>query len=65
MPTNIQITSRNCWTRFSINPNGDGSGKVNFTVNADDALSYTMSFGNGQNKAEPSGSFFNCLCKNG
>lgn len=39
------------------NPNGDGSGNVNFTINATNATSYKIDFGNGEIKTVKEGSF--------
>lgn len=55
-PTNIE-------TNFDIvgvdteNPNGDGSGLVNFTVTANNAISYRIDFGDGKSDVSPSGQF--------
>ncbi|MCG9791018.1 family 16 glycosylhydrolase [Flavobacterium algicola] len=38
-------------------PNGDGSGKVKFTVKADDAISYKFAFPDGSSEIAPSGTF--------
>ncbi|WP_298237254.1 hypothetical protein [uncultured Algibacter sp.] len=52
-PTNIQITSSIVGADAS-NPNGDGSGMVNFSVTADNALSYQYMI-NGERIAAPQG----------
>jgi PKD repeat protein len=39
------------------NPNGDGSGVVNFTLSAANAASYKITFGNGESKEVTNGSF--------
>jgi len=38
------------------NPNGDGSGKVNFSISANNTLSYKIDFGNGEIKTVDGGS---------
>ena len=55
-PTNIQITAE-IVGQDATNPNGDGSGKVNFTVTADNALSYSINFGNTKNESTSNGLF--------
>ncbi|AUC76936.1 family 16 glycosylhydrolase [Olleya sp. Bg11-27] len=52
-PTNIVIVSE-IVGQDAANPNGDGSGLVNFTTTADNALSYKYSFGDAEQNA-PSG----------
>ncbi|QXP59291.1 family 16 glycosylhydrolase [Olleya sp. HaHaR_3_96] len=49
-PTNIVIMSE-IVGQDAANPNGDGSGLVNFTATADNALSYKYSFGNTEQNA--------------
>jgi beta-glucanase (GH16 family) len=41
--------------KTAINPNGDGSGKVNFIVSANNAKNYTISFGDGNTQNAVSG----------
>ena len=41
----------------SANPNGDGSGKVTLNFSADNATSYRISFGNGENAETTSNSY--------
>lgn len=53
-PTNIQITAE-IVGQDDANPNGDGSGVVNFTASADNTLSYRFVY-NGIESVEPSGS---------
>ncbi len=53
-PSNINITI-DILGQDANNPNGDGSGKVTFNVTADNALSYTINFGDGSEKTIPSG----------
>ena len=52
-PTNIQI-SANIIGQDADNPNGDGSGKVEFTVTADNAITYKF-INNGAESLNPSG----------
>ncbi len=52
-PSNIQITA-DIVGQDATNPNGDGSGVVNFTAEADNALSYKFIF-NGSESTEISG----------
>lgn len=52
-PSNIEITAEVIGQDVD-NPNGDGSGVVNFSANADDALSYTYSY-NGIQSSMPNG----------
>ena len=53
-PSNIQITAEILGVDGS-NPNGDGSGTVNFNATADNALSYKFIY-NGSESSAPSGS---------
>lgn len=52
-PSNIQITAEIVGAD-SVNPNGDGSGEVNFTASADDAITFTYVY-NGSRTPSPSG----------
>lgn len=52
-PSNIEITAE-ILGQDATNPNGDGSGVVNFTAMADNALSYKYVF-NGSESVAPSG----------
>lgn len=52
-PSNIQITTV-IQGADAANPNGDGSGVVDFTATADNAISYTFVY-NGSRTASPSG----------
>ncbi|MCV6629439.1 MAG: glycoside hydrolase family 16 protein, partial [Flavobacteriaceae bacterium] len=63
-PSNITVTAEIIGKDVD-NPNGDGSGKVNFIVKADNALSYTMHFGNRQQGVTPSGRFSTVYAKTG
>jgi hypothetical protein len=55
-PTNLVINFE-IVGQDSVNPNGDGTGIVNFTASADDAISYRFNFGdNTGNISAPSGS---------
>ncbi|TXE19675.1 glycoside hydrolase family 16 protein [Psychroserpens burtonensis] len=54
VPTNLMITAE-ILGLDTENPNGDGSGFVNFIATADDALSYNFQFGDGESNAVPSG----------
>ena len=38
-------------------PNGDGTGVVNFSINATNATSYRVNFGNGETKEVTNGNF--------
>lgn len=53
-PSNIQVTIE-IVGQDAANPFGDGSGKVNFTVTANNALSYKINFGDGSKESLPSG----------
>ncbi len=52
-PTNIQVTAEIVGTDAN-NPNGDGSGTVNFRVTANNAITYAFVF-NGDTEVSPSG----------
>ncbi|MFT7049852.1 MAG: hypothetical protein ACJAZK_000441 [Psychroserpens sp.] len=54
VPTNLVITA-DILGLDAENPNGDGSGFVNLTASADNALSYNFQFGDGTESAVPSG----------
>lgn len=49
-PTNLTITA-DIVGKTVTSPNGDGSGKVNFTFSANDAISYKVDFGDGKGAA--------------
>jgi hypothetical protein len=53
-PTNLQI-SYEIVGKTTADPYGDGSGLVNFTATAANALSYKFEFGDGESKSVPSG----------
>ncbi|SDG38102.1 Ig-like domain repeat protein [Psychroflexus sediminis] len=53
-PSNLTVTAELAGADAD-NPNGDGSGVVTFTANADNAISYSF-IHNGNQKTEPSGS---------
>ncbi|PKB17271.1 family 16 glycosylhydrolase [Flavobacterium sp. 5] len=55
-PTNLMIIPTIIGAT-SQNPNGDGSGIVNFTLSATNATSYKISLGNGEIKEVTNGSF--------
>lgn len=56
VPTNINITYEIVGQDMD-NPNGDGSGLVNFTASADDAITFRYEFGDGTDvEVAPSGS---------
>ena len=64
-PTNITLNYE-ILGQDADNPNGDGSGIVNFSATADDAITYIFSFGdNTDNASAPSGNsshrFTSCL----
>lgn len=46
-PTNLTVSSEIVGAD-TLNPNGDGSGMVNFTASADNAITYTYDFGDGK-----------------
>jgi len=48
-PSNVSI-SYNIVGADAENPNGDGSGMVEFTANADNAITYSFDFGDGKDK---------------
>ena len=53
-PSNVTITA-NVIGADANNPNGDGSGFVEFTASADNVINYQFDFGNGKKTVEPSG----------
>lgn len=55
-PSNIVITAEIVGVDAE-NPNGDGSGFVEFKVTADDVIGYTFNFGDGISRVVPSGEF--------
>lgn len=55
-PTNL-IVKPKVVGATSQNPNGDGSGVVNFTLSATNATSYKINLGNGETKEVTSGNF--------
>jgi hypothetical protein len=55
-PSNLNITAT-IVGKTAENPNGDGSGNVNFTFNANNATSYKIDFGNGEIKTVKEGIF--------
>jgi beta-glucanase (GH16 family) len=63
-PSNLEIT-------YSIvgkdlaNPNGDGSGKVNFTATADNVLNYKYTFSDDSEASAPSGAYTKQFTQNG
>ena len=63
-PSNLNITAE-IVGQSTTDPNGDGSGKVNFTAKADNAISYKFDFGDGINKNVPSGIIQYGYTKNG
>lgn len=55
-PSNLVVSAVVVGTS-SLNPNGDGSGKVNFTINATNATSYKILLGDGVTQEVNSGLF--------
>lgn len=55
-PSNLVVTAT-IVGKTTEKPNGDGSGNVNFSINANNALSYKVDFGNGESKIVEKGSF--------
>lgn len=55
-PSNLVVTTEIVGANTQ-NPNGDGSGKVNFSVSATNATAYTVNFGNGESKYQTTGDF--------
>mmetsp|Transcript_23252 Transcript_23252/g.26941 ORF Transcript_23252/g.26941 Transcript_23252/m.26941 type:complete len:574 (+) Transcript_23252:182-1903(+) len=53
-PSNVTITAKIIGADAN-NPNGDGSGFVEFTATADNVINYQFDFGNGKKTVEPSG----------
>jgi beta-glucanase (GH16 family) len=56
-PTKLVVTI-NIVGATTQNPNGDGSGKVNFSISATDAIKYKIDFGNGETKEVTNGNFY-------
>jgi PKD repeat protein len=56
MPSNLVVTANVVGSDVQ-NPNGDGSGTVNFTINATNAISYKVLLGNGETKEFSNGNF--------
>ncbi|WP_397363059.1 family 16 glycosylhydrolase [Olleya sp. R77988] len=54
VPTNVAVTAE-IVGQDATNPNGDGSGFVNFVATADNAITYQYNFGDGNSEASPSG----------
>ena len=54
IPSNVTITAKIVGADAN-NPNGDGSGFVEFTASADNVINYQFDFGNGKKAVEPSG----------
>lgn len=55
-PSNLVVTA-NIVGSDAQNPNGDGSGTVNFSINATNATSYKVLLGNGETKEFSNGNF--------
>jgi beta-glucanase (GH16 family) len=55
-PANLKVTAIIVGASTQ-NPNGDGTGKVNFTLSAANATSYKITLGNGETKEVTNGSF--------
>ena len=53
-PTGVTITAEIVGAD-ATNPNGDGTGFVNFTATADNEISYEFNFGDGKSEIAPSG----------
>lgn len=53
-PTNLVVTF-DVVGQDQANPNGDGSGTVNFTISADNAIAYRFNFGDGSSDATAPG----------
>jgi hypothetical protein len=53
-PTSLKVTAE-IVGKTTAKPNGDGSGKVNFTSTADNAISYKYIFDDGTSENSPSG----------
>jgi beta-glucanase (GH16 family) len=56
MPSNLVVTAKIVGSDVQ-NPNGDGSGTVNFSINATNATSYKILLGNGEIKEFTNGNF--------
>lgn len=63
-PSAIQITTE-IIGKDGANPNGDGSGKVKFSIVASNALSYSINFGDGSSKSIPNGQVTHVYSKTG
>ena len=63
-PTNLTITAELVGKTAEL-PNGDGSGFVNFTAKAANAISYKIIFGDGETKNAPSGEYLKRYTKTG
>ena len=55
-PTNLTVSAEIVGTNTS-NPNGNGSGTVNFTISATNATSYKILLGNGETRDATNGNF--------
>ncbi|CAL2080855.1 family 16 glycosylhydrolase [Tenacibaculum sp. 190524A02b] len=64
VPSNIQVSAE-IIGQDATNPYGDGSGEVNFTFSATNALSYVVNFSDGTEKAAPSGKASHTFSKTG
>ena len=53
-PTNLQVTV-DIVGKSTTKPNGDGTGKVNFTAKADNAISYKFVYDDGSTDVNSSG----------
>jgi beta-glucanase (GH16 family) len=63
-PTNLKVTAE-IVGKTATAPNGDGSGMVKFTADADDAISYKYVFTDGTTENAPSGVFTKRFTKTG
>ncbi len=65
VPTNVDLTFQ-ITGADAANPDGDGSGVVNFTASADNEITYNYLFGDGKdNKIAPDGTVTHVFSKNG
>lgn len=55
-PTNLEVTA-DIVGQSSVNPNGDGTGIVNFVATAQNAISYKFVFSDGTSQNSPTGVF--------
>jgi len=62
-PTNVQVTVDIVGS--DVNPLGDGSGVVNFTINADNALAYKFSYDGSESNAPTSAKSFSFKSQDG